>query len=120
MHYLAEFPPCQKEFWFVLAGIHLQTNAHVTAAPSMAHYLLACITWITIQILALCHHLAIVEIEHYLLKKDTLCIICMVNGTPMTYGNIAIVFLGEFCQLPTIAGQNIYCNENSIDWGEFG
>ena len=38
MHYLAEFPPCQKEFWFVLAGIHLQTNAHVTAAaPIMAH-----------------------------------------------------------------------------------
>ena len=33
-----------------------------------------------------------------------------------TYGNIAIVFLGDFCQLPTIAGQNIYCNENSIHW----
>ena len=33
-----------------------------------------------------------------------------------TYGNIAMVFLGDFCQLPTIAGQNIYCNETSMFW----
>ena len=79
---LSEIPPCQQGFRFVLAGIHLQTNAHVTAAP-MAHYL--ALHGSRFRFSHDSHHLAIVGIENYLLKKDTICIIRMVNGTPMRF-----------------------------------
>ena len=32
------------------------------------------------------------------------------------YGNIAIVFIGDFCQLPSIGGTRIYMNPPSIYW----
>lgn len=32
------------------------------------------------------------------------------------YGNIAIVFIGDFCQLPPISGTKIYSAEKSIYW----
>lgn len=41
---------------------------------------------------------------------------CLTQCCTRTYGDVPIVFLGDYCQLETIGGDTIFSHENSVYW----
>ena len=78
----SEVPPSQQGFRRLLGAIHFHTNAHITAAP-MAHHL--ALHGSRFRFSHDTHDLAIIGFENFLMKKDTICTMRMVNGVAMRF-----------------------------------